>query len=196
MWARLVSQRAPRVESARLARADGQLVADITLADLKAREEKLRKREAAVEARDGELSKEERKLGRREKDLGRRERKVEEQEQTAEQAVAEQRERLEAVAGLSQQEARELLMEEVGEDARRASVERVRAIEQEARELAEERARMVISAAIQRFASEPHKDTRAPQNLNPIGGLEYRLRHLLGDQYLMERALRTAAVGR
>ena len=53
-----------------------------------------------------------------------------------------------------------------------------------------------VTVLLQRFASEPHKDPRAPQNLYPIGGLEYRLRHLLGDQYLMERALRTAAVGR
>lgn len=126
--------------------------------DIKSREEKLRKREETVEGRDAELNKQERKLGRREKDIGRRERRLEEQEQAAQDAVEEQRQRLEAVAGLSQQEARDLLMEEVGDDARRASIDRVRAIEQEARELAEERARKVISAAIQRFASEHVSD--------------------------------------
>ncbi len=50
-----------------------------------------------------------------------------------------------------------------------------------------------ISATLPRYASEPHKDPRAPQNLYPISGLEHRLRHLLGDQQLMERALRRAA---
>lgn len=50
-----------------------------------------------------------------------------------------------------------------------------------------------ITATLPRFASEPHKDPRAPQNLYPIAGLEHRLRHLLGDQQLMERALRRAA---
>ena len=40
-----------------------------------------------------------------------------------------------------------------------------------------------------RFATEPHKDTRAPQNLYPIGGLERELRHRLGDQALLFRSL-------
>jgi hypothetical protein len=44
------------------------------------------------------------------------------------------------------------------------------------------------------LSSAPHKDPRAPQNLVPIGGLERELRHRLGDQQLLYRALRTAAV--
>lgn len=50
-----------------------------------------------------------------------------------------------------------------------------------------------VTLLLQRFASEPHKDPRAPQNLYPIGGLEQRLRHRLGDQQVMERALRLAS---
>jgi hypothetical protein len=46
-----------------------------------------------------------------------------------------------------------------------------------ARELAD-----LTTATIVRFASEGHKDQRAPQNLYTIGGLERRLRHLLGDR--------------
>ncbi len=49
------------------------------------------------------------------------------------------------------------------------------------------------AAVLPRFASEPHKDTRAPQNLYPIGGLERELRHRLGDQALLYRSLRVAA---
>lgn len=45
------------------------------------------------------------------------------------------------------------------------------------------------------LASSPHKDPRAPQNLVPIGGLERELRHRLGDQQLLYRALRSAAAG-
>jgi hypothetical protein len=44
------------------------------------------------------------------------------------------------------------------------------------------------------FASTPHKDPRAPQNLVPIGGLERELRRRLGDQQLLYRSLRAAAV--
>lgn len=47
--------------------------------------------------------------------------------------------------------------------------------------------------ALPRFASQPHKDPRAPQNLHPIAGLERELRRRLGDPALLERALRRAA---
>ena len=50
-----------------------------------------------------------------------------------------------------------------------------------------------VTATLPRYASEPHKDARAPQNLYPIAGLENDLRHRLGDRELMERALRVAA---
>jgi hypothetical protein len=44
-----------------------------------------------------------------------------------------------------------------------------------------------------RFASAPYKDSRAPQNLYPIAGLERELRRRLGDPKLLYRALREAA---
>lgn len=50
-----------------------------------------------------------------------------------------------------------------------------------------------VTATLPRFASEEHKDPRAPQNLYPIGGLERELRRRLGDQRLLYRALRQAA---
>lgn len=49
------------------------------------------------------------------------------------------------------------------------------------------------SLSLPRYASRPHKDTRAPQNLYPIAGLERDLRRRLGDQTLLTRALREAA---
>ncbi len=51
-----------------------------------------------------------------------------------------------------------------------------------------------VCVTVPRFASEAHKDARAPQNLYPIGGLERELRRRLGDQRLLYRALRLAAV--
>jgi hypothetical protein len=44
-----------------------------------------------------------------------------------------------------------------------------------------------------RFASTSYKDSRAPQNLTPIAGLERRLRGMLGDQRLLLRSLTAAA---
>ncbi|MPZ54199.1 MAG: hypothetical protein GEU79_15960 [Acidimicrobiia bacterium] len=51
----------------------------------------------------------------------------------------------------------------------------------------------ITAATLPRYASRPHKDKRAPENLYPIGGLERTLRHRLGDAELMLRALRSAA---
>lgn len=50
-----------------------------------------------------------------------------------------------------------------------------------------------VTASLPRYASERHKDPRAPQNLYPIGGLERDLKHRLGDRELAIRALRRAA---
>ena len=43
------------------------------------------------------------------------------------------------------------------------------------------------------YASVAYKDSRAPQNLVPIAGLENILRHRLGDTRVLYRALREAA---
>lgn len=51
----------------------------------------------------------------------------------------------------------------------------------------------LTQSLLPRFASVEYKDSRAPQNLMPIAGLERRLRHLLGDRELAYRALRVAA---
>lgn len=51
----------------------------------------------------------------------------------------------------------------------------------------------VVSGALPRFASAPHKEPRAPQNLSPIAGLEHQLRRRLGDSLFLERSLRVAA---
>ncbi len=51
-----------------------------------------------------------------------------------------------------------------------------------------------VAALLPRYASEPHKEHRAPQNLYPIKGLEQALRRRLGDQRLLQRALRKASV--
>lgn len=47
----------------------------------------------------------------------------------------------------------------------------------------------LTSAVLPRFAPQPGRDARAPQNLFPVGALETVLRHRLGDGMLIRRAL-------
>ena len=49
-----------------------------------------------------------------------------------------------------------------------------------------------LTERLPRFAGVPHRDPRAPQNLQPIGALEWHLRHLVGPAGLAERAVRDA----
>ncbi len=48
------------------------------------------------------------------------------------------------------------------------------------------------TAILPRYAGVAYRDPRAPQNLQPVGALEARLRHLLGDPGLAYRAVREA----
>ena len=48
------------------------------------------------------------------------------------------------------------------------------------------------ASAVSALASRAPKDPRAPQNLIPIGGLERRLRHRLGDPKLVRRCIEKA----
>lgn len=49
------------------------------------------------------------------------------------------------------------------------------------------------AATLPRYATAPHTDARAPQNLHPIAALERHLRHRLGDPQVLLRALRRSA---
>ena len=98
---------------------------------------------------------------RLEQDLRGREKVIAQQEQTAaaavtraEQIVAERQRELQRVAGLSAEEARDLLLKQMEADARRDAANLVKRLETEARETAAARAQQIITDAIQRSAAE------------------------------------------
>ncbi|MGA2014601.1 MAG: hypothetical protein ABSH51_29290 [Solirubrobacteraceae bacterium] len=49
-----------------------------------------------------------------------------------------------------------------------------------------------VACVLPRYAGIPHRDPRAPQNLQPVGALEKHLRHRLGASRLAARAARHA----
>jgi ribonuclease Y len=71
-----------------------------------------------------------------------------------ERATELHRAQLEKIAGLTSTEARDQLMAQIVDEAKRAAMSQVREIEQRAREEGEERARKIVTIAIQRVASE------------------------------------------
>jgi hypothetical protein len=58
-----------------------------------------------------------------------------------------------------------------------------------------QRAADFTACALPRFASDPMRDPRAPQNLLPVGELERQLRRRLGDPALIQRVIRRELMG-
>jgi ribonucrease Y len=114
---------------------------------LQNREETLEKRLEAFERREGDLNRRDQTLRNREKVLTDRE--------TERQAlIDEARARLEAVAGLTRDEAKRTLIDEMVAQARQEAARHIRIVEEEAREEADRRAKRIISIAIERLAGE------------------------------------------
>jgi ribonuclease Y len=97
-------------------------------------------REQAVARLEAELREQEKTLGTRGEEL--------------EAALAEERIKLEQIAGLTTDQAKHELLKSLENEARMDAANLVRKIEEESAEKAKERARRVISMAIQRIASE------------------------------------------
>jgi ribonuclease Y len=112
-------------------------------ADLQALEHRLLQRDEQADQRSDMLEERDRKLIARERELD-----VTRQELA--DARSEQIRALERVSGLSADEAKSALIEQVREDAEHDAVRLVRAIERSARENAEDRARDIVVTAIQR----------------------------------------------
>jgi ribonuclease Y len=72
----------------------------------------------------------------------------------SEQVLADRQRELQKVAGLTAEEARDLLLKQIEADARRDAANLVKRLETEARETAGERAKQIITDAIQRSAAE------------------------------------------
>ena len=141
-------------ELAQRARADVE-------AELKTRQGDLERRGAELGERERELDKRERattqqtdEAARASKQLASREAAAEAAARAAAQQGVEARARLERIAGLSQAEAKAELVAEVRDEARRSVADEVKKIEDAARLEAEEKSKMIIGAAIQRYAGE------------------------------------------
>ena len=122
--------------------------------DVKARRDEIARLERRISETEDELRARTRKLDDRVLELTERDEKLQEVRARLEKAAEQQRVQLERVAGMTSSEAREQLVAALIDDAKRASMAQVREIEQIAREEGEERARKIVTIAIQRVASE------------------------------------------
>jgi ribonuclease Y len=107
----------------------------------------------ALSDRDVSLDRREESLLRREEALQEREAELERERGAVQARGAEADQRLEGLAGLSGARAKQLLLDEVEEQARHESARRLRLIEEETKREAERRVRNILSVCMQRLAA-------------------------------------------
>ncbi|MBI2237795.1 MAG: ribonuclease Y [Actinobacteria bacterium] len=122
--------------------------------DVRARREEIKRQEHRLAQKEEALERKLVEAERRADELDDRDKQLQKVREQLEQAADGHRKQLEAVARMTAQEAKEALMSQILGEAKRASMGMVREIEQRAREEGEERARKILTIAIQRVASE------------------------------------------
>jgi len=127
--------------------------------ELETVERRLTQKEDALDKRQEQQDQRDRDLAGREKTLGGRERAAEERDKEIERQASEVRQRLEHVAGLTAQQAREELIRSLENEAKIEAAHIVKRIEDEAREQGNRKAQWLMGLAVQRLASDYVSET-------------------------------------
>ena len=126
--------------------------------ELKTLEQRLTKREDTLDRKLDTLAMKEKHLDELETRLTRRDKNMADKEQQLDQTLKEQKERLLQIAGLSQEQAKELLLRRVEDECRQEAGALVQKITEQAQEEAKDKSRQIILQAIQRYAAEHTSD--------------------------------------
>ena len=123
-------------------------------ADLKRRAGEIDKKEDRIAQREATLDSRANSLDRKEQSIEEKEADLTRSRQELDALATKARSELERVAGMTVADARQGLVEQIQEEAKRDAMVLVRDIEAQAREEADKRARKIIAIAMQRVASE------------------------------------------
>jgi ribonuclease Y len=143
--------------------------------DIRTRREESRRREGRLTKREEDLDAKVAGLERAERTLGDRTAKLDRLREELSRSQAEQRRKLEHVARMTAQEAKDALISQMTDQAKREAMGTVREIEQRAREEAEQRARKIVTIAIQRVASEQTAESTVSVFTLPSDDLKGRI---------------------
>jgi ribonuclease Y len=123
-------------------------------ADLKGRRVEIDKKEDRISQREATLDSRAVSLDRREQTLETKETEITRAREEINKIAERARGELERVAGMTAQDAKQGLIEQIEEEAKRDAMSIVRDVEAAAREEGDKRARKIIAIAMQRVASE------------------------------------------
>ncbi|MCL4395995.1 MAG: ribonuclease Y [Chloroflexi bacterium] len=150
--------------------------------DLQREDERLRHRRESIDRRQEMQETRDKKLEKKEKDLDRIRESLEANE-------TKQLQELQRISGLTADEAKALLLQQVEKDTRQDAARLIREIEQEAREEGDRRAREIVTTAIERVASDQVAETTV--SLVPLPNDEMKGR-IIGRQGRNIRAIEVA----
>ena len=125
-----------------------------TRRELQNQERRLISKEEGIDKRVDSLDKLQNDLAKRDQSLKARERNVEEKVVEYERHVDEARKQLEQVAGLTREEAKRSLIDQMLQEAKLESAKRIRVVEEEAKEEAVRRSQKIVALAIERLAGD------------------------------------------
>jgi ribonuclease Y len=117
-------------------------------------EKRIIDRETTLDRKFDILEQRDKDFSRRASEFGRREKTVVEREQELEKLIADERQRLEQLAGMSAQDAKTELIRRLEEEALADAANKLREIRERARRDAEREAKKIVALAIQRIAAE------------------------------------------
>jgi ribonuclease Y len=125
-----------------------------TRREMQNQEKRLISKEEGIDKRIEGVDKRESELLRREQSLKSREKNIEEKAADCDRQIDEARRQLEQVAGLTREEAKKNLIDQMVDEAKHESAKRIRVIEEEAREEAVRKGQKIVALAIERLAGD------------------------------------------
>ena len=158
-------------------------------AEVQRSENRLVQREASLDKRSDSLDNRENDLKKRSDNLDRKEEEVDRLQEEAEQLHLKQTTELERIAAMTQDEAKQIIIERVQKEAFHDAAAQVRDIEARAKEEAEKKARNIIALAIQKCAADHVAESTVSVIALPNDDMKGRI---IGREGRNIRALETA----
>jgi ribonucrease Y len=125
-----------------------------TRAEHKRRESHLMVKEESIDRKIEQFERRDRELARKERHLTKREGKLERKELEYSELIEEQKRQLEKISGLTADQAKELLIRAMENEARYEGAKLLKRIENEAKEQADKKSKKILATAIQRYAGD------------------------------------------
>ncbi|MEO1087579.1 MAG: Rnase Y domain-containing protein, partial [Acidobacteriota bacterium] len=144
-------------------------------AELETLERRLQQKEDGLDKRQEELARRETETAEHERGLSRQEKHLGQREEELDRLIDQERHKLEQIAGLTAQQAKEDLVRVMEKDAMNEAAHLVKRIEDEAKESANRNAQRILANAIQRNASDFVAETTVSVVLLPNDEMKGRI---------------------